>query len=156
MPDFYNAYNNPYGATYNPLQTQQFARPYSSSTYTAPVTQTQPQPIDGLIRVTGIDGAKAYQLPPNSSIALFDANNDIFYIKTTDGAGFPSIRAFSFAPMEATQPDQPASSDYVQRSEFEALAAQVRGLINAEQPISDAGINGTNGTTRRQSKQQPN
>ena len=45
-----------------------------------------------LIRVTGFDGAKAYQMPPNSSVALFDSNEDIFYVKTTDGAGFPTIR----------------------------------------------------------------
>ena len=45
-----------------------------------------------LIRVTGMDGAKAYQMPPNSVVPLFDADNDIMYIKSTDGAGFrPSV-----------------------------------------------------------------
>lgn len=51
---------------------------------------------NGLIRVTGIDGAKAYQMPPNSVAALFDDANDIFYVKSTDGAGFPTIRVFDF------------------------------------------------------------
>lgn len=154
MPDFYNPYNQ-YGYN-NPLQTQQFARPYSSSTYTAPMPQTPQAPVDNLIRVTGLDGAKAYQLPPNSSIALFDANNDIMYIKTTDGAGFPSIRAFSFSPIEAAQNDHPSTNDFVQRSEFDALAAQVRGLINdAQQPIPD-GANAANATSKRQSRQQSN
>lgn len=32
----------------------------------------------GLVRVTGIDGARAYQMRPNSTVALFDANNDYF------------------------------------------------------------------------------
>jgi hypothetical protein len=54
----------------------------------------------GLIRVTGMDGAKMYQLSPNSAVALFDANEDIFYIKTTDGAGFPTIRSYKFAPID--------------------------------------------------------
>ena len=34
----------------------------------------------GIVRVNGVQGA-------NSSVALFDANEDFFYIKTTDGAG---------------------------------------------------------------------
>lgn len=40
-----------------------------------------------LIRVTGMDGAKAYQMPPNSVVPLFDADNDIMYVKSTDGDG---------------------------------------------------------------------
>lgn len=36
----------------------------------------------------------------NSTVALFDSNEDIMYIKTTDGAGFPSIRTFNFAENE--------------------------------------------------------
>jgi hypothetical protein len=57
----------------------------------------------GLIRVTGMDGAKMYQLSPNSAVALFDANEDIFYIKTTDGAGFPTIRSYKFVPIDTPQ-----------------------------------------------------
>lgn len=97
--------------------------------YTQPVVQ----PAQELIRVTGIEGAKAYQMAPNSVVPLFDANNDIMYIKSTDGAGFPSIRAFSFAPIE--QSAEPAP-DYVQRSEFDALVEEVKGLMNAKQPVS--------------------
>ena len=48
-----------------------------------------------LIRVTGIDGAKAYQMAANSTVALFDSNEDIMYVKTTDGAGFGTIRALN-------------------------------------------------------------
>lgn len=52
-----------------------------------------------LIRVTGLEGAKAYQMSANSVVPLFDANEDIMYIKSTDGAGFPTIRTFSFMPI---------------------------------------------------------
>lgn len=96
------------------------------------VSQT---PIQELIRVTGIDGAKAYQMPPNSVVPLFDANNDIMYIKTTDGAGFPSIRAFSFTPIEDAQ-EQP--TEYVSRSEFDALVAEVKELMNGKQPVPES------------------
>lgn len=68
-----------------------------------------------LIRVTGMDGAKAYQMPPNSVVPLFDADNDIMYVKSTDGAGFPTIRAFAFQPIENPTPQ---TQQYVTREEF--------------------------------------
>ncbi len=84
-----------------------------------------------LIRVTGFEGARAYQMPPNSNAALFDNNEDIFYVKTTDGAGFPTIRAFRFTPMETQTP----ANDFVTREEFERLRQEV--LSYGKQPISE-------------------
>lgn len=101
-----------------------------TNTYQAPVLP----PVQELIRVTGIEGAKAYQMAPNSVVPLFDANNDIMYIKSTDGAGFPSIRAFSFTPIDQAVEPQ---ADYVQRSEFDELVKEVKELMNAKQPVSD-------------------
>lgn len=101
--------------------------------------QTQMQPtvqpqVQELIRVTGIEGAKAYQMPANSVVPLFDANNDIMYIKSTDGAGFPSIRAFRFSPMEDEALEPP--TEYVPRPEFDELVRQVKELIDGKQPVS--------------------
>lgn len=80
-----------------------------------------------LIRVTGMDGAKAYQMPPNSVVPLFDADNDIMYVKSTDGAGFPTIRAFAFQPVE----DKPEpAQQYVTRDEFDAAMKHLREAID--------------------------
>ena len=65
-----------------------------------------------LIRVTGLDGAKAYQMRPNSAVALFDGAEDIFYLKSTDGAGFPTIRVFRFEEVTAT----PAAPEYITKA----------------------------------------
>jgi hypothetical protein len=86
------------------------------------------QPQQTLTRVTGMEGAKAYQMAPNSVVALFDGDNDVFYVKSTDGAGFPTIKAFTFAPLETS----PVQSEFVTREEFEEL----KGLImNGKQPV---------------------
>ena len=61
-----------------------------------------------LIRVNGLEGAKNYPLSPGSTIALFDAESDIMYIKSMDAGGFPSIRTFSF--METTSKDHDRQS----------------------------------------------
>lgn len=90
--------------------------------------QFPPQQPQGLIRVTGIDGAKAYQMPPNSVTALFDGESDVFYVKSTDGAGFPTIKAFAFSPLEAVQPQ----SDFVTRQEFEELKGMI---LNGKQSV---------------------
>lgn len=106
---------NPY---YNqPMNNQQF------------LPQEQPQ---ALIRVNGIDGAKTYQMSANSTVALFDSNEDIMYIKTTDGAGFPSIRTFNF--VEITQSEKSSvSQDYISRQEFEDFKKEL--MNNGKQSI---------------------
>ena len=112
---------------YQSPYTQPAQNPYMDR-----MAQMQPptQPRDGLIRVTGIDGARAYQMPPNSAVALFDGGQDVFYVKTTDGAGFPTIRAYSFQPMEQAQ--AMGASDYVTRAEFEQLKEMI---AHGKQPV---------------------
>lgn len=81
-----------------------------------------------LTRVTGIEGARAYQMPPNSTAALFDGGQDIMYIKSTDGAGFPTIRTFSFQQVEET-----AASGYATKADLQALREELMG--NGKQSI---------------------
>ena len=114
---------------YQSPYTQPAQNPYMDRL--AQMQQTQPQqPRDGLIRVTGMDGARAYQMPPNSAVALFDGGQDVFYVKTTDGAGFPTIRAYSFQPMEQAQ--AMGASEYVTRAEFEQLKEMI---VHGKQPV---------------------
>lgn len=102
------------------------------------------QPVNGLTRVTGIDGAKAYQMPPNSVAALFDDANDIFYVKSTDGAGFPTIRVFDFFEHK----EQPVTvqqsinhETYATKQELQNLQGQLEELkgvlFNAQQPVPE-------------------
>ncbi len=86
-----------------------------------------------LTRVTGLEGAKAYQMPANSTVALFDNNEDLMYIKTTDGAGFPTIRTFAFNEVVANTNPIQDTTDYVTRDEFNKLKEE---LLNGKQSIS--------------------
>lgn len=73
--------------------------------------QSQQPPMQsqtGLNRVTGIEGARAFQVNPNSVVALFDDTQDVFYIKTTDSGGFPTIKCYRFTPIEDVPQVQPA------------------------------------------------
>lgn len=88
-----------------------------------------------LIRVTGLDGAKAYQMSANSTVALFDSGSDLMYIKSTDGAGFPTIRTFQFT--EVIPKDNSTDfSAFVTREEFEELKEMIN---NAKQFVPKSG-----------------
>ena len=113
-------YGNPY-----PLRYQQPTAP--AQTYyspMAPIPQQQTAP--GLIQVTGLEGAKAYPMTPNTEVALFDGNRDVFYLKRTDAGGYPTIEAYEFKPLQEAAPKQ--QPEYVTRQEFEEL----RALITAK------------------------
>ena len=64
-------FQNPYA---NLLAQNQYY-PQMNNQQIFPQEQTQ-----NLIRVNGIDGAKTYQMSANSTVALFDSNEDIMYI----------------------------------------------------------------------------
>ena len=125
-------YGNPY-----PMQCQQPQAP-ARQYYTPMVQIPQQQTQAGLIQVTGLEGAKAYPLPANSIAALFDADRDVMYIKRTDAGGYPTIAAYTFAPMQEAAPtEQP---EYVTRQEFEelkSLIAPKRGKTAAEKKEDD-------------------
>ena len=44
-----------------------------------------------VIRVNGRAGAEAFQMAPNSQVLLLDETAPIVWLKTTDGAGYPSL-----------------------------------------------------------------
>ncbi|MCI9085781.1 MAG: hypothetical protein HFE51_05085 [Clostridia bacterium] len=118
--------NNPYN----------YINPYMNNVQSMQQLQTQSQsPMQqGLIRVTGIEGAKAYQMYPNSTTALFDNNEDIFYVKSTDGAGFGTIKVYKFTAVEQETKTEQTTEDFVTRQEFEQLRQEV--MNNGKQSIS--------------------
>lgn len=95
-----------------------------------PIQIPQPQPVPlpnivsgpQLIRVNGLESAKMYPCQPNSTVALFDENEDIMYIKSTDASNFPTIRKFVFH--EVTE-EAASEEKYVTLEEFEALKKEI-------------------------------
>ena len=122
----YNPYFNQFPA-YQPTQPSQFQ-------YT-PSTQPQQQPVHGFVYVTGIDGARAYPLPPNSDMPLFDSKEDVLYVKTTDGAGFPTVKRVPLEyPVEESQGG--VSGDYVTRDELDRKLSEMLKMIGGDDGAS--------------------
>lgn len=120
--DFNNVYNpnnylNPY-----PQVTAPVYRPVQ------PISYTQNQK-DGLISVNGIESARAYPTQPNSRVALFDSNDDVFYVKTTDASNFPTIKRYRF--FEESE-EQVNNEKYVTIEEFDKFKEE---MLNGQQSI---------------------
>ena len=96
-----------------------------------------------LEKVNGIESARQYQMPPNSRVALFDANEDIFYVKETDASGFPIIRKFRFVEeVDSPSVSTEEENKYLTIEEFNKFKEE---LLNGQQPIQfKSGITTTN------------
>ena len=116
--------NNPYGpiGIYPSFNSAGIMQPSAFQ----PQGMAQP-PVNNIIKVSGMDGAKAYQLPPNSFVVLLHDSEDVMYIKSTDGAGFPTIRTFTFTEKKEEPAAAPSSADFITREEFEAFKKEIAG-----------------------------
>ena len=84
---------------------------------------------DCLKQVNGSQSAAQYQMNPNSRDVLFDSNEDIFYIVTSDASGTTSVQAFSFTPYKPAEQERPM---YVTVEEFNKFKEEV---LNGQQFI---------------------
>lgn len=100
----------------------------------------QPQK-NGINWVQGVEGAKAFQLMPNSNTVLMDSENDgIFYIKICDNIGMCSLRKFRYQEI-IDEPQQ--TNQYVTRDELMNILKELKN----EQTIS--GIDTEQSSTKR-------
>lgn len=131
------AYNNYFPASY----------PYVG--FQAPQPQIPPQPqyrqqpqqpaANGIIWVQGMAGAKSYLLAPGQTAMLMDSENPVFYIKSADQSGMPTLRAFDYKE-RTTEQAAPAPaqanvdmSQYVTWDALEKKYPVLKGGANNEQ-----------------------
>jgi hypothetical protein len=124
-----------YPTGYQPFQNNyQSNQQMFSGQMTAPVQQTA-QNSQGLIWVQGEVGAKSYLMTPNSTVMLMDSEGDRFYIKSTDGAGMPTIQTYEYKActndqFKTAQNDSKSLSEqFVTRDEYDSLLGKYDALI---------------------------
>lgn len=89
--------------------------------------QPQPQPVPTwgqnqqrmeIVRVNGENGARAYQLPPNSNVLLLDESAPLVWLVQTDGAGYKTVAPYTITPYQTqTAPDYNSLAERIQRLE---------------------------------------
>lgn len=127
-------YPNQYFPQYQQPQYQPQVQPpmdrlaqLQAQQYQIPTAQIVPQTNQGILWVQGEAGAKSYLVAPNTTVLLMDSESSKFYLKSTDGAGMPSLRTFEYSEVsqnvpQAKQPEQiDLDGKYVTRAEYNAL-----------------------------------
>ena len=120
------AYNSFYPATYQPQSMYQ--QNYSPN--------MQNQNTNSLIWVQGEAAAKSYLVAPNTSIALWDSEQQTVYIKSADASGMPSMKVLDYTIRENTQNrrsngDQAELnnlSTYATKSEISAISDRINAI----------------------------
>ena len=130
------AYNNYFPAGYQPYQNY----PMQNNAYQQMNTQQQ-QIQNGIIWVQGEAAAKSYPVAPNSSVALWDSEANVIYIKSADGAGMPSMKVVDYTMRDtnARRSEMSPQSDFVTkddllpiRKDIDALKAKLEGDRDGE------------------------
>ena len=128
-------YNSPYANVQNNQQAYQQQQPQMQNPQ--PTMQMQ----SNIEYVNGIEGAKAFILPPNAQKLLLDSDNTFFYIKTTDAQGKPSVRRFRYVDIDAeqSQPKQEQQKvSYVTLDQFADLLQNFDNLKKEFEKLKSA------------------
>lgn len=114
-----------------PLQRNQF------SSYFNP-TQVASASTNNIVWVQGIEGAKAWQLNPNSMVILLDSELEgKMYIKVSDNIGMSTLRVFNYVE-ELPSTNNVTNSKDLDLSIFvtkEELNSLVREVIESERVV---------------------
>ena len=115
------AYQNPYMNYQTGYQPQALPTMQSQASYPAPSS-------NGINWVSGEVGAKSYLVAPNSTVLLMDSDDAVFYLKSADIAGLPTLRTFSYVEIESNQNKQKSNElqkEFVDREEFELFKKEI-------------------------------
>lgn len=93
-----------------------------------------------VIRVNGRNGAEAYQMAPNSSVLLLDEVSPIIWLKTTDGASYPTITGYTITPIKPVVKETTGEA-IMEYSRLEERIKRLEELVNGK---SDTGKNKPN------------
>lgn len=124
------AYNYSYPMNYYPMQPNAF----QGVGNVAPNAQN-----NGIIWVSGEAGAKAYMVAPNTTVTLWDSEQNIIYIKSADASGMPAIKILDYTIRDNTPktPNLVANSDFVTKDELQAVVNELNALKAKFKPRKD-------------------
>lgn len=76
------------------------------------------QQSQSIIRVNGENGARAFQMAPNSSVLLLDESAPIVWLSQTDGAGYKTVTPYKIEPYkQEVAPDLRSLAERITRLE---------------------------------------
>lgn len=96
-----------------------------------PQQMNQPQQA-GPIWVQGEAAAKSYMVAPGNTVALWDSEDKVIYLKSADPSGMPSMKILDYK-IRGEEEQKPVP-EYVTKADFDALAEKVKELTAKKKP----------------------
>lgn len=97
-----------------------------------PIQQPIQQQNNGIIWVQGLAGAKSYLVAPNTTVQLWDSEEQVIYLKSADASGMPTMKVLDYTIRE--QQNAPSvqadliESDYATKKELSDIKNQIEDL----------------------------
>lgn len=137
-------FNGGFPATY-PQMYPQYQQPLQQQIPQMPqMPQMQQQPqTTGIIWVSGEAGARGYMVAPNTTVQLWDSDQQVIYLKSADASGMPSLKILDYTIRDQSPKNTPMSvsnvaavnpSDYVTKTEFDDLKMKFEAFC-AKKPV---------------------
>lgn len=95
-PTYTNNFTMPPQFTPSAQMMQSPQQPQMPAQAPQTVPQAPQNSMNNFTYVNGIEGAKAFTLPPNATCLLMDNDNPTFYIKTSDYSGRSNMKIYDF------------------------------------------------------------
>ena len=99
------------------------------------------QQLNNYCFVNGLEGAKAYQVAPNQTMLLMDADRPLVFKKEADSLGKATIRYFNLKEIsenEAAKMCQPTPMpEYALKSDIEAINGKIDQLLESLKPTKE-------------------
>lgn len=134
-----------FGNTFNPYLTNPYAVQYQNQIHQTQQNQNLVSQNNGIIWVQGTPGAKSYIVAPGNTVQLMDSEQNLFYLKSCDAQGMPSLRTFEykeiFANTPTTHENAPNSAvhfdptNYITRDEFKAEMEKIASKTSVNEEV---------------------
>ena len=114
------AFNNGFYQNYYPQPVQQPMQGNSFQNGTS-----------SIIWVCGEAGAKSYLVAPNTTVQLWDSEEQVIYLKSADASGMPTMKVLDYTIRDNQQSasvELADSHDYVTRNELTEIEKQINEL----------------------------
>ena len=130
---------------YNPYSYTGITPNYAGYQY-GQIPAQQPQQNSSIIWVQGEAGAKSFLVSPNSTVALWDSENQIIYLKSADASGMPSIKVLDYTMRGSennqnksvlSEPEKKPAVDYATKTDLDDIRSQIAELSAMKKRIEE-------------------
>ena len=130
----YNFYGQPFGSQFGAFP-QGFQPQTQVQQPQMPQTQMQPFMQISNVWLYNESEIANYPVAPNNAVRFWIANKPVFYEKSADATGKPTIRAFDYSERKETASDGTSVQDdklpsYATKEELSAIVDAMKGIAN--------------------------